>query len=132
MLFWEVHCNCNDDNNFKTHFCMTRNNFDILCGFLTNLIKADTNWRAAIPLKKRVAIALFSLGSFAEYRVIAELFGVAKATVCLIVLEFCDEVWEALSEIHIKKMPPTQQIIDECVTGFQRLGFPQCLGAIGL
>ena len=61
---------------------MTRNNFDILYGFLSNFNKADTNWRPAIPLKKRVAITLFALGPSAEYRVVAELFGVGKATVC--------------------------------------------------
>ena len=69
-------------------------------------VYVDTNWRPASPLKKRVAIALFALGSAAEYRVIAEWFGVGKATVCLIVLELCNEVWEALSEIHIKKNAP--------------------------
>lgn len=84
-----------------------------------------------ISLQKRVAIALFALGSAGEYRVVSELFGVGKSTVCAILMEFCEEVWQALSTQYIKKLPPTQEVVTECVNGFHRLGFPQCLGAIG-
>ncbi|XP_036346820.1 uncharacterized protein LOC118756139 [Rhagoletis pomonella] len=45
-------------------------------------------------------------------------------------MEFCEEVWQALSTQYIKKLPPTQEIVAECVNGFHRRGFPQCLGAI--
>ncbi|XP_036320800.1 protein ALP1-like [Rhagoletis pomonella] len=128
--FWEVNCNCNDDHFFKTHFRMNRTSFETLCGFLKNLHKADTNWRNAIPLQKRVAIALFTLGSSGEYRVVSELFGVGISTVCTILWEFCEEVWQALSAQYIKKLPPTPQTLKDCVDGFDRLGFPQCLGAI--
>ncbi|XP_036345402.1 uncharacterized protein LOC118754619 [Rhagoletis pomonella] len=131
-LFWEVNCNANDDHFFKTHFCITRASFDILCGFLSNLKKTDTNWRTPISLQKRVAIVLFTLGSSGEYRVVSELFGVGKSTVCSIVLEFCEEVWKAMSTQYIKKLPPTPETLAECVNGFHRPGFPQCLGAIGL
>ncbi|XP_017490881.1 PREDICTED: uncharacterized protein LOC108379074 [Rhagoletis zephyria] len=61
--------------------------------------------RKAIPLEKRVAIALYALGSSAEYRSIANLFGVGKSTV-------------------------GSEKINEYVKGFEILGFPQCLGAI--
>ena len=60
-----------------------------------------------------------------------EIFGVGRSTVCTILIEFCEEVWQVLSNSYIKKMPPTQELLNECVDGFQRLGFPQCLGAIG-
>lgn len=110
---------------------MTRNSFDDLCGLLGNLRKSDTKWLKAITLEKRVAIALFTLSSSGEYRVISELFGVGKSTVCSIVIEFCEEVWQVLSTTYIKKLPPTQELVTECVEGFKKLGFPQCLGAIG-
>ncbi|XP_067633791.1 uncharacterized protein [Eurosta solidaginis] len=128
-FFWEEICAV-DDHHFKAHFRMTHSSFEKLCGFLGILRKADTNWRTAISLQKRVAIALFTLGSAAEYRVVSELFGVGKSTVCAIFLEFCEEVWQALSTRYIKKLPPTQETVDEYVDGFHSLGFPQCLGAI--
>lgn len=110
---------------------MTRASFDVLCGLLEKLNKVDTKWQKAIPLQKRVAIALFTLSSSGEYRVVSELFGVGKSTVCTILIEFCEEVWQVLSTQYMKKMPPSQELVNECVDGFQSLGFPQCLGAIG-
>lgn len=45
--------------------------------------------RAPVPLEMRVAIALYKLGSCAEYRVIANQFGVHKSTVKKFVYLFC-------------------------------------------
>ncbi|XP_020717268.1 uncharacterized protein LOC110118857 [Ceratitis capitata] len=129
--FWEVSCNNNDDHFFKTHFRMGRASFDALCGFLGNLKKSNTNWRTAISLQKRVAIALFALGTSKEYRVVSELFGVGRSTVCTILSEFYEEVWQALYAKYLKKLPPTPEAVADLVDGYSRLGFPQCLGAIG-
>ncbi|XP_017482670.1 PREDICTED: uncharacterized protein LOC108371591 [Rhagoletis zephyria] len=128
--FWEIIYDSSDDY-FKSHLRMTRASFEILCSLLRNLKRADTACRRAIPLPKRIAIALFALGSSVEYRVVSELFGVGKSTVCTILLEFCKEVWPAMSTQYIKKLPPTNETLAEYVEGFSRLGFPQCLGAIG-
>lgn len=110
---------------------MTRTSFDELCDLLGNLNKIDTKWRNAIALPKRVAIALFTLNSTGEYRIVSELFGVGKSTVCTILNDFCKELWQALSPQYLKKFPLSHETITECVDGFNRLGFPQCLGAIG-
>lgn len=110
---------------------MHRESFENLCSMLPGRKKADTNLRQAIPLPKRVAVALYSLGSSAEYRTIANLFGIGKSTACCILLEFCEEAWRILRPLHFNHFPLTREKIEECVRGFDVLGFPQCLGAIG-
>jgi len=110
---------------------MEKRTFSFLVGRLGVLRKKDTNWLNAIPLEKRIAIALYTLGSSAEYRSIGRLFGVAQITVCQILHELCPAlIFEFASEF----MTPdylTSEKVDECVKGFEAIGFPQCLGAIG-
>jgi len=48
---------------FKTVSRMERNTFDSIVENLDGLQKGDTNWREAIPVDKKVAIALYTLGS---------------------------------------------------------------------
>lgn len=80
---------------------MERRSFFELCGMVKHLEKADTNYRKAIPIEKRVAIALYALGSSAEYRTIGNLFGVSNSSVCRIVKEFCVAVWDVLKPMYL-------------------------------
>ncbi|XP_051948588.1 uncharacterized protein LOC127619676 [Xyrauchen texanus] len=50
--------------------------------------RQDTSFRKCVPLKKRVAIALWKLATGSEYRTIGHLFGVSITTVCRCVQEF--------------------------------------------
>lgn len=110
---------------------MTRELFNQLCNYLKRLERQDTRWRQAIPLEKRVAIALYSLGSSAEYRTIGNMFGVGKSTVCEIVLSFCAEAWKVLAPLYMNNFPLRRDKIEDNVKEFEALGYPQCLGAIG-
>lgn len=111
---------------------MTPQVFKELCGYLENLRKRDTYFRQAIPFEKRVAIAVYALGSSAEYRSVAHLFGVSKTTVCRILLEFCHEVYKQLKPLYLNYFPLSRNTIEESLQGFQMNGLPQCLGAIGI
>lgn len=124
-------CQVNGDEFFKQNFRMDRESFRTLCSLLTSLRKEDTNCREAIPLEKRIAIAVYALGSSGEYRSIANLFGVGKSTVGKILIDFCNVVWSVLKPQYMNYFPLTKETIDDCVSGFNTLGFPQCLGAIG-
>ena len=44
--------------------------------------RKDTKLRKAVSSQKRIAIALYFIGSTAEYRMIANLFGVSTSFVC--------------------------------------------------
>ncbi|XP_017481322.1 PREDICTED: putative nuclease HARBI1, partial [Rhagoletis zephyria] len=128
--FWEVDCQKNGSKFFKENFRMKKSSFDELCSLLKKMTKKDTNYRDAIPLEKRVAIALYALGSSSEYRSIAHLFGVGKATVCKIFIEFCNEVWASLAPIYLNNFPLKRSQIEQGVADFNAMGYPQCIGAI--
>ena len=94
-------------------------------------MKMDTNYRDAIPLKKRIAVALYTLGSSAEIRTVANVFGIGRSTVGEILLEFCAAIWEKLKPEYMNAYPLTDAVIKRNIDGFQELGLPQCIGAIG-
>lgn len=98
---------------------------------LPTMEKKDTNFNKAIRLEKRVAIGLYCMGSSAEYRSVGNIFGVGKSTVCLIVLQFCKETWNVLHPRYLNHFPLSRETIIDCMAGFNRIGFPQCIGAIG-
>lgn len=110
---------------------MSRETFKVLCSLLPSFGKQDTNYRKAIPLEKRVAIAVYALGSSAEYRTVANLFGVGRSTVGKILNQFCVSLWSNLKTNYITNFPLTLEKVEDCVNGFHAMGFPQCLGAIG-
>ncbi|XP_036340033.1 putative nuclease HARBI1 [Rhagoletis pomonella] len=127
--FWERDVPLMDENRFKENFRVKRNAFRIICEKVRGIEKVDINMRPYIPLHKRVAISLFALGSAAEYRTVASLFGVGRSTVGEIVLDFCQAVCENFSDC-INSYPQNLQEIRKVVAGFARLGFPQCFGAL--
>ncbi|EDV97093.1 GH14854 [Drosophila grimshawi] len=130
--FWEKDIPASTEAEFKQHFRMEQEYFDILVQLLPELRKNDTNFRKAIPIEKRIAIALYTLGSTAEYRVVGKLFGISMSMVGKILNDFCQAVKRVLSQEYLPKEFLTQQKLEECVTGFEAKGFPQCLGAIGI
>ncbi|XP_056102071.1 uncharacterized protein LOC130081126 [Rhinichthys klamathensis goyatoka] len=91
--------------------------------------KQDTNFRVCVPLKKRVAIALWKLATNSDYRSIGHLFAVSKTTVCRCVQEFCMAACTLLVTEQI--CFPDRQKLKEMAAYFEnRLGLPQCVGAI--
>ncbi|XP_054083812.1 putative nuclease HARBI1 [Zeugodacus cucurbitae] len=130
QFFWEVHCHVNSDAFLKINLRMKRKSFNKLCIMLKGLEKKTTNYRKTIQLEKRIAIALYALGSSAEYRTIGNMFGIGKSTVCSFLIEFCHEVWRCLWPLYLKKFPMNEFQVREYINGFESLGFPQVLGAI--
>ncbi|KAK5646268.1 hypothetical protein RI129_004732 [Pyrocoelia pectoralis] len=61
---------------------------------------------------------------------IANLFGIGRTTVGEIVRDFCKVIISKLQNIYICTYPMTQTKLKEIITGFEKLGFPQCAGAI--
>ncbi|XP_054083754.1 putative nuclease HARBI1 isoform X2 [Zeugodacus cucurbitae] len=128
-IFWEHDVPTMDDSRFKEKFRLDRRAFKKVCEKVKSIGKMDSNMRRCISLEKRVAIALFSLGSAAEYRTVASLFGVGRSTVGEIVIDFCHEVCGTLSDC-INAYPPHPQELRRIVEGFKLMGFPQCFGAV--
>ncbi|XP_053968973.1 uncharacterized protein LOC128870384 [Anastrepha ludens] len=109
---------------------MSRDFFAFLCNEVISIAKTDTTYRKCTPLDKRVAIALYALGFSTEYKTIGRLFGVSKGSVCNILQDFCSSVWDKLALKYLPSTFLTQEKIEECVKGFEKIGFPQCLCAV--
>ena len=67
--------------------------------FINNLVrdkmeKQNTFFRKAIPMEKRVAVALWRLAIGNTYRSISKVFGIGLTSVAKIVYEFCESIFE--------------------------------------
>ncbi len=84
-------------------FRMTKETFFLLCGKLKpRLSRQDTRLRPALPLEKRVAVALWRLASNVEYRTISALFGVGRSTVCKCVRDVCHAIVLLLRPLYLR------------------------------
>lgn len=111
-------------------FRMSRETFFYLCEKLRpRLARQDTSFRLALPVEKRVAVALWRLASNVEYRTISSLFGVGKSTVCRCVRDMCHAIVALLSGLYLR--PPNEQELEESAQLFlSNSGFPHCVAAI--
>ena len=85
--------------------------------------------RASVDVKKQVAIAIYFLGSSAEYRTIGNLVGVSTSTVCKVVHMVCEATVENLLEKYVSF--PTGSNLNHVSQGNEGIwGFPNCGGEI--
>lgn len=130
-LFWEETCQGWNERDWVENFRMSKEAFNRLCVELSpHILKRDTNFRKAIAVRHRVAITLYWLADTAQYRTIANLFGVGKSTVCGIVKQVCEVIVRILLPRYIY-VPRSRQEVQEKIDGFEsRAGFPQVVGAV--
>ena len=119
------------EKKFKNNFRVQRSTFrEILDQVGPYLRRQDTALRLAISIEKRVACALYTLGSTSELRTIAHLFGIGRSTAANLLYEFT----EILVELFFKsliKFPTSDQEIKRVTDGFlEKYGYPMCLGSI--
>ena len=109
---------------------MSQATFNYLCNELRSTIqKTDTHLRKAVSVEQRVAITLWYLGTNSDYRTIGHLFGVSKATVCVVTKEVCRAIVAILQPRYIRI--PSGSDLRAVVKGFAYdLGFPQCAGVV--
>ena len=109
---------------------MSQATFVYVCDELRSAIeKTDTEMRKAIPVEQRVALTLWYLATNTDYRTIGHLFGVSKATVCMVTKEVCAAIVKVLLPTYIRV--PAGDELKKVVEGFKDgLGFPQCAGVV--
>uniref|UniRef100_A0A672HPZ2 DDE Tnp4 domain-containing protein n=1 Tax=Salarias fasciatus TaxID=181472 RepID=A0A672HPZ2_SALFA len=112
------------------NFRLSEDTFNSLCHKMRPFMeRQDTAFRLCVPLRKRLAIALWKLATGSEYRCIEHLFGVSKSVVCQCVQEFCGTAEKVL-------VPELVCVLDEdkfgelAVNFESRWGLPHCVGAI--
>lgn len=119
------------EKQFKENFRVQRSTFkQILDQVEPFLRRQDTLLRSAIPTDKRVACALYCLGSTGELRTIAHLFGIGRSTAANILHEFTQVIVDLFFH-RLIQFPANDQSIKETTDGFlQKFGYPMCLGSI--
>lgn len=128
--WWQTVVPSFTDDQWMQNFRMSRETFQYICRRLKPALeKMDTNYRIAVPLQKRVAVALWKLATNAEYRSVSHLFGVGISTACDCLKEFCSSVEEILLP-EIIQMPNAEKLKELALYFDQKWGLPQCVGAI--
>ena len=95
------------------------------------LAKQNTQLRRAIPVEKRVAIAIWRLSTGNSFRSVAKTFAVGKSTAVKILREFCTEI-ARLSPQFIK-FPSNRRENAQAIEKFKLCyepKLPQVVGAI--
>ena len=115
---------------WKDHFRVTRETFDFICQLVErDLQKEDTRLRKAIPVHKRVAIALWRYGCGNSYRTTGITFGIGKSTV----IKICDEFTRALiqKKDNFIKFPSDEEELNLAIRRMKSIaGLPNVVGAL--
>ena len=79
-------------------------------------------------MRKQIGVGLYCVATGEGYHTLANLFGIAKSSVCAIVHDLCKTVHQVLMPDYTKL--PWGDDLQEVLRGFrQRWGFPQCAWA---
>ena len=89
----------NFDEHWKNDFQMTQNTFLKIDKIVQAVIyKRDTQFRRAVTIEKRVAIALWWLSTGNSFHTTPKTLAVGKSTVVQITRDFCSEIQRLASE----------------------------------
>ena len=92
--------------------------------------KKDTNYRKSIPARKRLVIALRYLVEGSSQQALSMSFRVGKSTVCKIVKEVCDAIYNMLLPIYLCP-PSTEEEWKQVSEEFSQLwNMPHVIGTI--
>ncbi|KAM9376849.1 uncharacterized protein KZ484_009302 [Pholidichthys leucotaenia] len=112
------------------NFRMSEDTFTYLCHKLRPCMEhQDTKFRQCVPLRKRVAIALWKLATGSVYRTIGHLFGVSNTTVCRCVQDFCAATESLLVQEQLR-FPDEGRFTEMSVYIENQWGLPLCVGVI--
>ena len=104
--------------------------FSIICNELRPFIsRTDTRFRTCISVEERVAITIWKLATYIEYRTLSELCGIGRSSVWEVVNETCHQIVTNLLPKYVKI--PVGDRLKEVLDGFETTkGFPQVVGPI--
>lgn len=122
LWFGQMLNNNLEDPNFDQHwrrdFRITLPTFmEIVQLVRPRLEKRDTRLRKAVPIEKRVAVAIWRLSTGNSFRTIAKTFAIGKSTAVQITKEFCAEMLR-LSPRYIK-FPSSRRETAEAIEKFK-------------
>lgn len=130
--FWEtIISGTVEEQEFIEMFRIKRSTFDMICQELYNELKPDPNAiiREAVSVEKKIAIALYKMGSCCEYRVVGNVFGVHKSTVHKCLYQFVNAVNKILRPQYIQ-IPNVLEAEEIANRVERKTGMVQIYGAI--
>ena len=95
-----------------------------------HLRRNDTTLRRAVPVEKRIACAIYALGSTSELRTVANLFGLGKSTTGELLHDFCSTIVDVFFHRLVKFPSSDQEIIDTIYDFLVRYDYPMCIGSV--
>ncbi|XP_042299469.1 protein ANTAGONIST OF LIKE HETEROCHROMATIN PROTEIN 1-like [Sceloporus undulatus] len=114
------------DEMWKRTFRMPRAIFNMLVKELRpHLTRRDTRLRKAVPVEKQIAMAVMYLAHKGSYATVATFFGVGKSTAYRAIIH----VFLCMGT-HLLRRAVYLGDHRKVMAGFERLGFPQVVGAI--
>jgi hypothetical protein len=118
-----------DTATFRSHFRISPATMEWLCQQVAPLVeRMDTHYRQSVPVKKRVAMALFRLATGAKYSEVADKFGLGESTAFICTRQLCDALCTRFK--HFLAFPKPE-LLDQIAKRFEQIsGLPNCCGAI--
>ncbi|XP_075756726.1 protein mono-ADP-ribosyltransferase PARP11 isoform X2 [Pelodiscus sinensis] len=90
------------DQQWTQNFRMKKDTFLELCEWLAPALRRrDTCMRPAIPLQKRVAIALWKLSTLDSYQSIGNQFSVGRSTIGAVLMQAVSDHWGQFTDINV-------------------------------
>ncbi|KAK7148191.1 hypothetical protein R3I93_012495 [Phoxinus phoxinus] len=129
-FFWEVVVRDFTEDLWIQNFRMKRSTFLELCNAIGPLVSPAASCpREPVSTNKRIAIAVYKLATCAEYRVVAETFGISKTTVHRCVYGVCQAICTKLMKQYIA-LPNVQEAQQIAQRNYEAQRIPQVYGAI--
>jgi len=124
-------------NNFLNEdwlecFRMKRTTFQFICDELQSELRPATPFlisRESLSVEQKVAVTLYYLASYCEYRVVANIFGIHKTSVWRCIHNTVDAINKILLPKFIK-MPDINECAMISAAYEARTNIPQIIGAI--
>ena len=118
-----------NDELWYANFRVTRETFAfILRNVQQRISRNRTVMREPVQPRRRLALTLYFLASTAEYRTVANLFGVSRSFLCNCVKEVCCAIIQSFPTVI--NFPKGDDLLNVLGCYEQRWGFPMCAGAI--
>ena len=119
------------EEEWKENFRMSRVNFLKLCNELRVYIgRRTTIMRAAVDVERQVALTLYYLSDKGRLRKTANVFGLSRSCVSIIIRRVTSAITHHLGKQYIKVPLTLNEVNDKTVKFEQTFNTPQCLGAI--
>ena len=123
---WKLSLSQYENNIWREHFRISKQTFRFVCDLVSpHLARQDTNMRRAIPVEKRVAVALWRLATGNSYRGTGLVFGVGGCTAMNLKDEFCSAL--PMSANDFIKFPKGEAETRRAIEAFPIPLFPKWL-----